>query len=145
MSEAPTTETETLLPPRPEPDADSVRYWDALREHRLLHQHCKSCGRRQLYFRAVCRFCWSRDIEDVESSGRGTVYSYSIVYSVGDKALAREVPYALAIVELDEGPRVMTRIDGDPDAVRIGDAVTATYRDLDDETTLLHFERVDAA
>lgn len=129
--------------PRPEPDPDSRPYWDALREHRVLFQHCRACGNAQLYFRVVCRVCWSRDLEQLQAAGSGSVYSYSVVHSVGDPALAAELPYALAIVELDEGPRVMTRIEGDPDVVRIGDRVQATFRDIGGDFTLLHFRRGD--
>ena len=127
------------LPPKPVPDPDSEPYWNALKEERLLVQRCRDCGETQLYFRAVCRSCWSRDVEEVEASGKGTVYSYSISYSVGDPALKAELPYAIVMVDLEEGARVLSRLDGDPDAVRIGDAVVATFRRIDDEATLLHF------
>ncbi|MBV9749222.1 MAG: Zn-ribbon domain-containing OB-fold protein [Acetobacteraceae bacterium] len=127
--------------PRPEPDPDSLPYWNALREGRVLVQRCAACGKAQLYFRAICRYCWSRDLTPEQASGTGTVYSYSVVHTVGDPALAAEVPYALAIVELNEGPRVMTRIEGDPEVVRIGDRVRASFRDIGDDVTLLHFTR----
>jgi uncharacterized OB-fold protein len=73
------------------------------------------------------------------------VHSFTICHSVGNAALAAELPYALALVDLDEGPRVMTRIAAEPESVRIGDRVTATYRDLDDESSLLYFERQESA
>lgn len=130
-------------PPKPIPDPDSQPYWDALKEHRLLFQRCNSCGHKQLYFRAMCQVCWSRDIEAVEAAGTGVVYSFSVMHSVGDKALQKELPYALAMVELDEGPRLMTRIEGDPDEVAIGQAVRVVYRDIDEEATIPHFERID--
>jgi uncharacterized OB-fold protein len=127
--------------PKPAPDADSTAYWQALREHRVLFQRCGACGHSQLYFRALCRSCWSRDLHEVQAAGSGTVHSFTICHSVGNRALAAELPYALALVDLDEGPRVMTRIAGEPESVRIGDRVTATFRDLDDEWSLLYFER----
>ncbi len=129
--------------PVPEPDGDSQPYWEALKQRRVLFQRCRGCGQAQLYFRAVCRNCWSRDLENVEAAGTGTVYSYTIVHSVGEPALAAELPYALALVELAEGPRVMTRIEGNPEAVEIGQAVVATFRDISDEFTLLYFRRKD--
>jgi hypothetical protein len=125
--------------PRPTPDPDSAPWWDALREHRLLFQRCRRCGHAQLYFRAVCRECWSRDLETPESSGRGVVYSYSVLYSVGDPVLKEELPYALAIVELDEGARLLTRIVGDPDAVAVGRRVRVVFHDVDEELTLPYF------
>jgi uncharacterized OB-fold protein len=132
------------LPPKPIPDPDSGPYWEALKEERLLVQRCRSCGGMQLYFRAVCRSCWSRDIEELEASGRGTVYSFSISHSVGDPALKAELPYAIVLVDLEEGARVLSRLDGDPDAVRIGDPVVAAFRKIDDEATLLHFRPAEA-
>jgi uncharacterized OB-fold protein len=93
-----------------------------------------------MYFRAICRSCWSRDLHNVEAAGTGTVYSFTIMYSVGDPALADELPYALALVDLDEGPRVISRITGDPASVRIGDRVRASFCDLDNECTLLNFD-----
>jgi uncharacterized OB-fold protein len=131
--------------PTPTPDADSAPYWEALREHRVLFQRCGACGNSQLYFRALCRSCWSRDLHEVQAAGTGTVHSFTICHSVGNAALAAELPYALALVDLDEGPRVMTRIAAEPESVRIGDRVTATYRDLDDESSLLYFERQESA
>jgi uncharacterized OB-fold protein len=127
--------------PTPTPDADSTPYWQALREHRVLFQRCAACGHSQLYFRALCRSCWSRDLHEVQAGGTGTVHSLTVCHSVGNPALAAELPYALALVDLDEGPRVMTRIVGEPSSVRIGDRVTATFRDLDEECSLLYFER----
>lgn len=127
--------------PKPEPDGDSQPYWDALRSRRLVVQKCRQCGEAQLYFRAICKQCWSRDIEAVECTGEGIVYSYTVVHAVGEPALQPELPYALAIVELKEGPRVMTRIEGDPEKVAIGDPVVATYRDIADDVTLLYFRR----
>lgn len=133
---------EKALPPipPPEPDADSLPYWTALRERRVVVQRCRGCGHAQLYFRAICTACWSRDLEAAPAAGSGTVYSFTIVHSVGEPALAAELPYALALVELDEGPRVMTRIEGDPETVGIGDRVEATFRDIG-EQTLLYFRQ----
>ena len=137
------SDTKTHLIPQPEPDGDSEPYWQALREKRVVVQRCRSCGEHQLYFRAICRHCWSREVEAVDAKGSGTIYSFTIVYTVGEPALAAEVPYALAIVELDEGARVMTRIEGDPDRVRIGDPVVATFRGIGDGVNLLYFRRKD--
>lgn len=126
-------------PPLPHPDPDSAPYWSALREHRVTIQRCGDCGERQLYFRAVCRRCWSRALEIVDCAGTGTVHSCTTLFRVGDRYLRQQAPYVLAIVELDEGPRVVTRIDAAPEAVTIGDRVEARYVDLDG-TTLLHFQ-----
>ncbi|WP_373069407.1 Zn-ribbon domain-containing OB-fold protein [Gemmatimonas sp.] len=138
----------TLTPielPVPKPDADSELFWAALRDEHLLVQRCGACGTAQLYFRAMCSACWSRDLAHEQSPGHGMVYSFSVVHQIGQPALRAEVPYALALVDLDEGPRVLSRVVGDPDAVQIGQRVTATFRHFS-EHTLLYFvqDSVDA-
>ena len=121
---------------QPVPDEDSAPYWAGLRNGVLLVQRCAACGAAQWYFRAMCANCWSRDLAHEASSGRGTVYSFTEVYQTADLALQEELPFTLALVELEEGPRVLGRVDGGP--VAIGGDVTATFRDIGD-TTLLCF------
>jgi uncharacterized OB-fold protein len=77
--------------------------------------------------------CWSEDVQPVRASGSGTLYTYSTVY-VNDLAPFKErLPYVAAIVELAEGPRLMTTIEGvDPDDLRVGMPVTAVFRPVDD-------------
>lgn len=122
----------------PLPDPDSERYWAALREGIVLYQRCAACGHAQLYFRAVCKRCWSRELEDTPASGRGTVYSFTVMHQTSDPALAAETPFVLALVDLEEGPRVLGRVEADPDAVTVGASVSATFRDIG-EATLLYF------
>lgn len=115
--------TACVLPPEPVPDADSAPFWDALREGVLTYQSCANCGHAQLYFRAMCRLCWSRALEAAPASGLGTVYSFTIVHQAGHAGLAADVPYTLGLVDLDEGPRVLARLD--PEAGAIGARVRA--------------------
>lgn len=122
---------------QPIPDEDSAPYWEGLKNGVVLFQRCADCGHAQWYFRAMCARCWSRNIDEVASSGRGTVYSFTTVHQTADAALAAELPFTLALVDLEEGPRVLGRIEGD-DAVEIGDAVAATFRDIG-EFRLLYF------
>ena len=129
--------------PRPVPDADSRPFWEALQQRRVTFQRCRSCGEAQLYFRALCKHCQSPEIDIEESSGLGTVYSFTIVHRVGNPILNDQTPYVLAIVEMAEGPRVVTRIETDPGDVAVGDEVTATFRQLDDQTTLLYYAPVE--
>lgn len=126
--------------PVPTPDADSQVYWDNLRKDVLSVQRCVACGRAQLYFRAMCRHCWSRELSVETASGRGTVYSFTVVHQTGHPALNAETPYVLALITLDEGPRVLARIEGDPAAAAIGDRVHATFHDAGD-FRLLYFAR----
>jgi uncharacterized OB-fold protein len=91
---------------------------------KLLVQKCEECSEPFYYPRVVCPFCFSARVRWLECSGNGRIYSYSVV--------RRGEPYAIAFVELDEGPRLMTNIvDCDFDAIRIGDPVAVVFRDLD--------------
>jgi uncharacterized OB-fold protein len=114
-------------------DAASAPYWEAARQGRLLIAACAACGKVHHYPRPFCPFCWSEDVRPVQASGGGTLYTYSTVY-VNDLAPFKErLPYVAALVELDEGPRLMTTIEGaDPADLRVGMPVTARFRPVDD-------------
>ena len=109
--------------PLPELDPVSTHYWEAASRGELLIQHCPSCDARQHYPRAVCTTCGSAP-EWQTASGRGTVDTFTIVRQYGMPPFATEVPYVVAIIELEEGPRMMSNItDCNVDEVRIGMAV----------------------
>jgi hypothetical protein len=114
-------------------DAASTPYWEAARQGQLLIAECAACGRVHHYPRPFCPHCWSEDVHPLQASGAGTLYTYSTVY-VNDLAPFKErLPYVAAIVELDEGPRLMTTIEGaDPDDLRVGMPVAAVFRPVDD-------------
>lgn len=111
-------------------------FWDASREHRFLIARCHACGRAHHYPRPFCPFCWSEDVAWEDASGRATLYTYSTVH-VNDMApFAGQLPYVAAVVELDEGPRVMTRIvDVEPDQLHIGMPLEVGFVDLSAEVT----------
>ncbi|WP_415624474.1 Zn-ribbon domain-containing OB-fold protein [Mycobacterium xenopi] len=115
-------------------DAASTPYWDAAREGRLVIAKCGSCAKVHHYPRPFCPYCWSDNIHPVRASGHGTLYTYSTVY-VNDLPPFRDrLPYVAAIVELAEGPKLMTMIEGaSPDQLRIGMTVTARFRPVDDD------------
>ena len=106
--------------PIPYPDNASREYWAAAADGRLLYQECPKCGNRQLYPRALCTACGETP-EWVTASGRGTVHTFTNIRQNYSKPFRDELPYAVAIVELEEGPRLMSNISGiAPDDVRIG-------------------------
>jgi uncharacterized OB-fold protein len=115
-------------------DAASAPYWAAARQGQLLIAQCATCHRVHHYPRPFCPHCWSEDVHPVQASGTGTLYTYSTVY-VNDLAPFKErLPYVAAIVELAEGPRVMTTIDStEPDRLRVGMSVTAVFRAVDED------------
>ena len=113
-------------------DSASAPYWDAARHGRLLIAGCGACGKVHHYPRPFCPHCWSDDVRPVQASGTGTLYTYSTVYANDLPPFRDRLPYVAAIVELAEGPRVMTTIEGGgPDGLRVGIAVTAFFRPVD--------------
>ena len=127
--------------PLPQPDPATSPYWNAARQHRLMLPKCTHCTRAHFYPKAICPFCSSGTFDWIESAGRGTIYSFTIVKRAPSPAFEAQVPYVIAIVALDEGPCLMSNIVScDPDAVRIGDEVKVGFLDFTDEDTLPVFE-----
>lgn len=123
--------------PLPRVDEESRGYWEALARHELYFQRCRACGTRRFPPRAVCPACLSSTTEWVRASGRGTVYSFTVTYQNQAPGFREAVPYVLALVELEEGPRLMTNVVGcAPDEVRIGMPVVVAYHDATPEVTL---------
>jgi len=89
-------------------------YWAAAAEGRLQIQECRQCGHVQHYPRTLCSTCWSEDLQLVDAAGTGTVFTYTVVRQPGHPAWRGQVPYVLALIELDEGPRVMSNVVGVP-------------------------------
>jgi uncharacterized OB-fold protein len=107
--------------PAPVADPTTKPFWDAAREGTLMVGRCKETGRHFFPPRGVSPFTLSTEVELVPASGRGTVYSYSVM------RLAQ--PYAPAMVELAEGPRIFTNIvDTDFAAIRIGMPVRLVWK-----------------
>jgi uncharacterized OB-fold protein len=118
-------------------------HWAAAREGRLALQHCEDCGRFTHYPSAVCEHCLSTNIGTKDVSGTGTVETFSVVYRAFSPDFADDVPYAVALVKLDEGVNLLTWVTGiDPEDVRIGMRVQATFEQVSDEIWLHRFRPV---
>jgi uncharacterized OB-fold protein len=127
--------------PVPSPSAVTQPFWDGLREGRLRIQRCGECGQHVFYPRTVCKHCMSERLEWVEASGKGTLYSFTIVRRAMNPAFQEDVPYVYAIVELEEEPRVTTNVvNCDLEALRVDMPVKAVYDSVTPEVTLLKFE-----
>jgi len=112
----------------PIPDSESEPFWNAAAEGRLVYQHCRSCGNDYHYPRARCPQCWSDQVEWRDASGRGTVYTYSVVRQNPIPPFRERVPYAVGIVELEEGPRMMSAlVEARPEDIRIGLPVEVVF------------------
>ena len=124
----------------PRIDEESRGWWEALVRQELYFQRCGACGTDRLPPRALCPACLSDQTEWIRASGQATVYSYTVTYQNQAPGFRDELPYVLAVVQLAEGPRLMTNlIDCAPDAVRIGMAVTVVFDAVTPEITLPKF------
>ena len=135
-----------LEKPLPEPSDSSRPFWDACRRHELRIQRCRQCGTLLHYPKIHCpedgcdRFDWAL------MSGKGTVYSFVISHRAFHPAFKPGLPYVVAVIELAEGPRLMSNVIGiDPDYVHIGMAVRVTFEDVNDEISLPKFLPVESA
>ena len=95
--------------PLPKPSPTSRPYWEAARRHELQLQQCGACKAYIYYPRERCPHCMSDNLEWERVSGRGKLYSYTVVRRASSRSFA-DAPYVLAIVELDEGPRMTTNM-----------------------------------
>jgi uncharacterized protein len=123
----------------------SAPYWDAAREGRLVVQECRECRRLWHPPLPACPnchgHCHGSHLGWREVSGDGTIYSYTVVTHPTHVAFADQVPYVVAIVELAEGPWLVTGVTGcAPDEVRVGLPVRACFREIADGVTLPYFE-----
>ena len=130
---------ESLPAPAPAVNPETQEFWTATAAGRLLLKRCHDCGAVIWYPRAICPECWSPRTEWFPASGRGRVYSYTVNHR-GEGAYAGAVPYVLAYVELDEGPRVMTNIvAADAAELAVGLPVEVVFHDTGDGSALPRF------
>ena len=110
----------------PETNPETKPFWDGCAAGKLLVPKCSACGRSHWYPRGLCPYCFSDKLEWVAASGKGTIYTVSVM----ERA---EVPYAIAYVKLAEGPSMMTNIvDCDFDGLHIGQPVAVVFKDSED-------------
>ena len=126
--------------PLPRIDEESKGYWEACQRHELVIQQCVGCGALRHYPRALCPTCLSSSVEWVRSKGRGTVYTFTVTHQNQAPGFRDALPYVLAYVELDEGPRMMTNIVGtDADGLAVGLPVEVVFHDTGEGTALPRF------
>ena len=119
-------------------------FWDATREQRLLLPWCRSCGQPFWFPRETCPRDLSPDIEWRPAEGRGVVHAASVRPTPGTPALAGREPYVVALIQLDEGVRILsTVVGGDPWSVAVGERVVLSWEPLSDGRQLYVFERGD--
>jgi len=132
--------TETPAKPKPRPAPESLPYWQAAKEHRLALPKCEDCDKFWFPPSRACPHCLSMNVSFQTVSGRGKVFSFVTFHRVYRPAFAQDVPYVVALVELEEGPRVLTNILGiSHEDVRCEMPVEVVFDDYDDEISIPKF------
>jgi len=129
----------------PTVEPDTATWWASLSRGVIQVERCRSCDDVHLYPRTFCPRCWSDDVELEPASGRASLYSFSVVHMMDLPPFGARVPYVVGIVELEEGPRLMTNIVGvQPTDVAIGMALRLKVRPLTDDLSAADFEPMEA-
>lgn len=123
--------------PLPEINPWSIAFWDGAKQHRLLIQECKDCGEKIFYPRKMCPQCWSQRLSWAEASGRGKIFSYSVTLTGVEEKFVEDLPFVLALVDLEEGVRMMTNIvNCPPENVSIGMDVEVVFEDVTEDISI---------
>jgi uncharacterized protein len=127
--------------PRPLNPLLTQPFWEAARRHELVMPRCKTCDCLFFYPRSECPRCLHTDLEWARVSGRGRLHSYTIVYQPANAAFKDDAPYIYAVVQLDEGPRMVSNVvQCNPDEVRVDMPLVAVFDDVTPEWTLVKFK-----
>jgi uncharacterized OB-fold protein len=117
--------------PVPHPRGEERLFFEAAARGKVGICRCASCGRHFLP-RAVCPFCWAQDPEAVDAAGTGAVHSFTVLHRAAMPGFEEDVPYVVALIELDEGVRLVSNVVGtDPASVEIGLRVEAVFAERD--------------
>ena len=126
--------------PLPELTPEMAPFWVAARRHELVVQRCRGCGAHRFPARDICSRCLSREAAWAPVSGRGTLFTFAVMHQVYHPGFAGEVPYAVVVVELEEGARLVSNVVGcPPDALEIGMPLEVVFEDVGPEVTLPKF------
>jgi uncharacterized OB-fold protein len=127
--------------PLPQATPETQQYWDGLKEHKLMIQRCLDCDKPYFYPRVFCPNCFSKNVEWFQATGKGTLYSF-VINQRPAPGFQDDGPYVLAVVQLDEGPRMFSNligIDPDPEQISCDMPVEIEYDDVTEEVTLPKF------
>lgn len=135
--------SEKAMPTRFEPPVTDTTepFWDATRDERLLIQWCDPCDEAIFYPREVCPSCLGTELSWRQSAGAAEIYAVSVQHQAANPLMTERVPYVVALVDLDEGIRMMTNIVGaEPDAVAVGQRVSVCWEPMSDGRKLPQFQ-----
>jgi len=135
--------SEEYIKPIPEIQPWSAEFWKATKKHKLLIQVCHDCQAKIFYPRKYCPECWSGNLGWIEASGKAKVYTFTITRGMVEPKFMPDLPYVLAMVDLEEGIRMMTRIvECDPEEVELNMDVEVVFEDISEECSLPMFRPV---
>jgi len=127
--------------PIPVPSAEAQPYWDGLRDRKLLMPRCDACGKYWFPPSLLCPHCNATKWTWASTSGHGRIFSYVVYHRVYHPGFADEVPYAVAVLELDEGPRMISNVIGiAPDKLACDMRVEVVYQPITETITLPKFK-----
>ena len=134
---------ENYLKPLPIIDDDNRSYWEYCKNHELRMQKCRDCGYIRFPSSILCPRCHSMDADWIKLSGRGKIYSFVIYRAPYHPSYTDDIPYTVAIIQLDEGPRMESNIiDCKVEDIRIDMPVEVYFDDVTDEVSLPKFRPV---
>lgn len=134
---------ETPQKPVPVVNPWAKPFWDAAKEERLVFQKCADCQKNIFYPRIACPDCFSDNLEWIEASGKGTIYSFTVVESNSPSAFLADIPYVVAIIKLEEGIQMLSNVvKCDPYKLSCDMPVEVVFEKLNDEFTLPKFRPV---
>ena len=133
----------TYNKPLPQPNAETKPFWDGCKQHQLRFQKCRDCGYVRWPPSIICPMCYSSETEWITASGKGTLYTFATYHHAYHPAFENDLPYITAIIELEEGPHLLTNIVGcSPDEVQCDIPVEVTWEDITEEFSLPKFKPV---
>jgi uncharacterized protein len=129
--------------PLPITDIDSQKYWDACHRHELQLQKCQDCNKFYFPPAPVCPKCFSTNVNWEKISGKGTVFTFTVVHRPPSPDMEAYVPYVISVIELDEGPKMVSNIVGCKYSdVKIGMKVEVFFEDVAETISLPMFKPV---
>lgn len=135
--------TETVAKPLPNISDFNRPFWEGARKHEFRLQRCNACSRIWAPNGPVCPFCFSTDYRWDKLSGRGKVASWVVFHKLYHPGFAKDIPYNVAFIELDEGPRIIANVVGTPNQdITIGMPVEVTFEDVNDQISIPRFKKV---
>jgi uncharacterized OB-fold protein len=126
--------------PLPQPTPWSKNFWEGTKNKKLLIQKCKNCNQMIMYPKKYCPFCMGDEMDWVEASGRGKIYSFTVVYNNPPSAFLKDLPFTIAIIKLEEGVQMLSNIVAtDYESLKCEMDVEVVFDNVTDEISLPKF------